>query len=175
MRHGLLAKTVVLPNEDGKLFETFFYLCIDRFSPVDDVEMSMVEDMAASIWRLRRAMAMENSIFESGMETRLDLSPIQQTTAAFCDPRYKEDLDRLQRYQARLQNTYQRALRNLALLRKIPRRPDPPPEELHLPNEPRTPCVCTKKDPQRPSPAPAPAVIRRPDPDIVPFDPLVSP
>src|SRR3954447_10868356 len=67
LRHGLLAQTVVLPNEDAKVFNTFFYLFIERFEPVDDIEMSMLEDMCASVWRLRRAMAMEKTTFEAGI------------------------------------------------------------------------------------------------------------
>jgi hypothetical protein len=137
IRHGLLANTIVLSNEDEKLFEELFYMLVRRFDPVDDVELSMIEELAASCWRLRRAFAIEKSILESGIAAHPDKSPIEQLAAAVRDPMGKDDLWRNQRYETRLQNTYQRALRGFALLRKLRA------ENSVLPNEPETPNVCT--------------------------------
>lgn len=77
---------------------------------------------------------------------------------AFCDPGSSLDLDRLQRDQVRQQNMYQRALRGLALMRKVPNRtPQPAPEPpARLRNEPRDLNVCNTDPAPRPQPAPAP-------------------
>jgi hypothetical protein len=136
LRHGLLAKTVVLSNEIEKLFKELFFMLVNRFNPVDDAEMSMIEDLAATYWRLRRACAIEKSILESGIASRPDQPPIEQITASFCDEANKDDLWRLQRHEARLQNMYQRALRGIVLLRKLPD------ANCVLQNEPETTNVC---------------------------------
>uniref|UniRef100_Q01VG7 Uncharacterized protein n=1 Tax=Solibacter usitatus (strain Ellin6076) TaxID=234267 RepID=Q01VG7_SOLUE len=67
LRHGLLAATVVLGNEDAKTFEGVFYMLIERFSPVDDIELSAIEEMAASHWRLRRVMSMERALLDAAI------------------------------------------------------------------------------------------------------------
>jgi hypothetical protein len=173
MRHGLLAATVVLSNEDAAQFEALFYLLVDRFHPVDDIEMSAIEEMAACYWRLRRAFAMETSLLESGIAAQFTGTPLEQTTAAFCDPNRQRSFELLHRYQTRLQNMYDRALRSLVTLRKLPKQ---------LPNEPRTPSVCTTQS-ARPTPIPPPAAPAPPDParppveaeEFEPLCPLVSP
>ena len=157
MRHGLLAKTVLLSNEDPAVFKQLFYMMIERFSPLDDVEMSMIEDMTAACWRLHRAMAMEKSILEAGIAARPNIPPIEQIAGSFSDSVNALDLDRLLRHQTRLQNIYQRALRGLAQLRKMAR----PEGTADLPNEPSAPIVCN-------------AASKHPVP-IQPKDPPVSP
>src|SRR4051812_31558263 len=79
LRHGLLARTVVLPNECAEVFEQLFNLLIERFSPVDDVEMSAIEEMAAAHWRLRRVIAMEHAILAKGIPQSREKLPLEQT------------------------------------------------------------------------------------------------
>ncbi len=110
LRHGLLAKTVVLANENPKCFEELFYLLVERFSPVDDVEMCAIEEMAAAHWRLHRAISMEHAILDKGIANCHEEVPAEQTAAAFCNPANLQSLALLNRYEARLQNMYQRAL-----------------------------------------------------------------
>lgn len=77
-------------------------------------------------------------------------SPIEQITGAFRDPRNKEDLALLHRYEARLHNLYQRTVRGIAGLRKLLT------ANLGLPNEPKNPLVCNTapnaQAPQTPHP-----------------------
>src|SRR6266849_818109 len=67
MRHGLLSQVVVLENEDPECFEKLFHMHVDRFSPVDDIEMGMIEEMSASYWRLRRTWAIESSLLDEAI------------------------------------------------------------------------------------------------------------
>jgi hypothetical protein len=177
LRHGLLAKTVVLSNERPETFEALFYLLIERFSPVDDVELSAIEEMAAAHWRMRRVMNMEHAILDAAIL----VDPHKRTAAAFSDPANQTTLLLLQRYEARFQNMYHRALRSLILLRKLPLRTAEP-------NEPNDLNVCNTELPEPtpirpPQPAEPPAealtehtdpfVIRLTSPDLefVPVDP----
>ena len=55
LRHGLLAKCVVLENESGPCFDHLISEHTARFAPADGVEFGMIEEMAAAYWRMRRA------------------------------------------------------------------------------------------------------------------------
>ncbi|MCU1238951.1 MAG: hypothetical protein JWP63_6918 [Candidatus Solibacter sp.] len=119
LRHGLLANVIVLPNEDPAVFEDLFYVLVGSFNPASEAEMSMIEELAATTWRVRRACAMEKTILEAGIADRPELSPMEQTTAAFRDAANRDDLNRLHRYETRLQNLYQRTVCGIAHLRKL--------------------------------------------------------
>lgn len=68
LRHGLLAKCVVLCNESLEGFEETFQQYIDRFQPVDEIEFTSVEEMAVNYWRLRRAWSIEPECLTSASE-----------------------------------------------------------------------------------------------------------
>ncbi len=166
LRHGLLANIVVLSNEDAKTFEGVFQMLIKRFSPVDDIELSAIEEMAAAHWRLRRAMSMEHALLERAILQTPDEDSADQLAAAFSDPATQATLALLQRYEARFQTMYNRALRSLALLRKLPpRTPDP--------NEPKdtsvTPSVSIAEPPPPAAPAPDPEPFTPSDVDFPPL------
>jgi hypothetical protein len=48
LRHGLLAKTVLVGKENPDSFNALYDLLLNRFAPVDDFELGMIEEMAAS-------------------------------------------------------------------------------------------------------------------------------
>jgi hypothetical protein len=176
MRHGLLAKILLLPDENKTTFQALFYMLVDRFSPVDDIEMAAIEEMAACHWRLRRAISMETAIMTEGMLQLPDAAG-DPSTAIFCDPGNYQKFELLGRYQTRLQNMYNRALRGLANVRKFPPRTGPPvtppvePEPiLPVPNEPKDPNVCNTELPAPTPIRPAQPVAEAP---VEPTDPFV--
>ena len=147
LRHGLLANIVVLSNEDAKTFEGVFQMLIERFSPVDDIELSAIEEMAAAHWRMRRVMSMERALLDAAILKNPGVGAAEELAAAFSDPATQATLALLQRYEARFQYMYNRALRTLALLRKLP--PHTP-----EPNEPKTPSVSIPAAPPPADPMP---------------------
>jgi hypothetical protein len=54
LRHGLLAKCVVLSNESPAGFQELHDQFVNRFGPADGVEDGLLEEMVAASWRLRR-------------------------------------------------------------------------------------------------------------------------
>src|SRR4051812_32866843 len=70
LRHGFRAKKILVGAESMAPFKPAFDPFIPRWSPVDDVEIGMVEEMAAAYWRLRRMWAMETEPIESAVETQ---------------------------------------------------------------------------------------------------------
>ncbi len=55
LRHGLSAKTVLLPAESHEQFQLLLDAHIQQFQPASPVEMDLVEAMAVARWRLRLA------------------------------------------------------------------------------------------------------------------------
>ncbi len=155
-RHGMLAQFVVLPNEDETVFRQLFDMLIERFSPVDDIELSAIEEMAAAHWRCRRVIAIEYTILNTALAACSGKVTFADTAAIFTDPAHLPTLTQLQRYETRVQNIYQRALRTLVLLRKLPKQapatvaePEAQPNAqpvAPVPNEPSVANVCNTED-----------------------------
>jgi len=63
LRHGLLAKSVILPirsrSEKRSHFDALLEQLIDELKPVGILEDMLVEKIAVSYWRLRRALRAE--------------------------------------------------------------------------------------------------------------------
>ena len=117
MRHGLLAKCVVVPGESGELFEAMLGQHLERFEPADGVEFAMVEDLAAAYWRMRRAWAMETAMLGEALgEQPPEGTGAARLARAFRALAAEPGLGLLHRYEARLHRMYQRALGNLAAL-----------------------------------------------------------
>jgi len=110
LRHGLRARTVVLPGENP---EEFHQLCDDlevEWHPQSRTEQFYVEQMAVSQWKLTRMEVGESAIFQDveGSTTRLD---------------------RLWQAEARMERSYSRAQRELERLQTSRRDQVQPPEE----------------------------------------------
>jgi hypothetical protein len=108
LRHGLRARTVVLPGENR---EEFNQLCDDlevEWHPRSRTEQFYVEQMAVSQWKLTRMEVGEVAIFEdvAGPTTKLPL------------------LDRLWQAECRLERSYARAQRELERLQNSRRQPN---------------------------------------------------
>lgn len=117
-----------MESEPTENFEILLNLHLEKFGPVDGVEFGMIEEMASSYWRQRRAWAIEKQMFDQAMLNQPDTLP--GLSAAFGELAETHKLQLLYRYQTALHRTYQRALYNLLLLRDIK------PDDAKLRNEP---------------------------------------
>jgi hypothetical protein len=130
VRHGLLAKIIVLEEEPDDAFKELFYAYAERFGPLDQVEIGMIEEMVATYWRLRRAWAIENRYFDTAMAVQQGPSPTDRLMSAFSSLSDANHLNLIHRYETRLHMMFQRAFRNLLTLRQLPKHPA-------IPNEPK--------------------------------------
>jgi hypothetical protein len=136
VRHGLLARCLVLEDESPEAFQALLAQHIDRLQPADPLELDLVEEMVAAAWRLRRSWAIETHMMDTvpaEPDSDSDTDPIDRITAAFKTLAASPVLPLMHRYETRLHMIYQRALHNLLLLRTaIPNEPSPisehPPE-----------------------------------------------
>ena len=154
LKHGLLADVIVLPGESPEGFDQLCEAHVTRFQPVDDVELSMLEELSAAYWRLRRGWAMENEILAEAMDSQPAAENLTETarlTAAFRQLATAPELALLHRYETRLHNIYNRTLRSLILVRKAAPSPPPPPPEPEPEPEP-APVAEAQPAPNRPVP-----------------------
>jgi hypothetical protein len=114
LRHGLCARTAVLPTENA---EEFHQLCADletEWQPQGRTEQYLLEQMAVSQWKAARAARMEFLLYDHGnlSEARARL------------------LEHVLKQQTRWERAYFKALRDLQSLQK------PRPPQFEPPGEP---------------------------------------
>jgi hypothetical protein len=126
IRHGLLAQCVVLTNESRENFDILLAQHIDHYRPADDVELSVVEELASAFWRLRRTWAIETRLYDDAIATREPGDEIGRLAAAFSGLASSPQLALLHRYEARLHHIRQRAFKNIHILRNTPPLPNEP-------------------------------------------------
>jgi hypothetical protein len=131
--HGLLADCVVLKNEPVENFQVLLGQHLDRFQPADGIELVMIEDMAAACWRMRRAWAIENRIFDNQVSPEPSIpDDLDKMAKVFAGPDGGPPaLGLLHRYEARLHLMYQRSLHNMLLLQAVARNNEPNPISEH--------------------------------------------
>jgi hypothetical protein len=146
VRHGLLARCVVLDNESRECFDRHHAQFLDCFRPANDVELGMIEEMIAASWRQRRALAIETRLLDLAIAKEPGDDELIRLAAAYTSLSQQPQSDLISRYETRLQRMFQRSLNNLLLLRSIElpnepgNRPVDPPDtvsvRIDLPNEP---------------------------------------
>ncbi len=126
LKHGLTARTVVLPNENDDEYADLLESYVQKFQPADPVEMDFVVEMVNAKWRQRRLFLIESGLYElqmlkqkEEMEAAYD-SYNESVEHAFAFRKLSESacLSMLSRTESRLERTYSRALRNLVQLRR---------------------------------------------------------
>lgn len=66
LRHGLTAKTVLLPSEDPEAYRKHCRAFFHRFAHRDEVERELVQQLADIQWRLARVPAVEAALLDAG-------------------------------------------------------------------------------------------------------------
>jgi hypothetical protein len=68
LKHGLLAKAAILPQEDRAEYERLLAGLAEHYQPVDMLEALHVEEIACIYWRLRRTLRVETAKIERNMK-----------------------------------------------------------------------------------------------------------
>jgi hypothetical protein len=131
LRHGLSAKSVLLPAESHEQFQLLLDAHIQQFQPANPVEMDLVEAMAVARWRLRRIWAIETSLLGPELERRAE-DMDEEFTEMSADDRLawvfqkladnNQSLSLLARYEGNLNRAFDRAFKQLNLLQAASRR-----------------------------------------------------
>jgi hypothetical protein len=59
LRHGLTARTAVLPTEDPEAYQGHIQQCLDEYAPANPTETQLVHEIANTAWRLNRIPLLE--------------------------------------------------------------------------------------------------------------------
>jgi hypothetical protein len=127
IRHGLLAKCVVMAGESSQGFDAILQQHVARFAPVDGVDQGYIEEMAAASWRIRRSWAMETRLFDDAVAAQPPGDERGRMADALGRLALRPEFALLHRYETRLHLTYQRALHNFLIVRQacMPNEPSP--------------------------------------------------
>jgi hypothetical protein len=69
MKHGILSGLAVLPHEDGDEFSNLLAALIEEHRPSGMTERTLVEELAAIIWRKRRVLLAEGAAINRGLRS----------------------------------------------------------------------------------------------------------
>ncbi len=185
IRHGFLAEPVVLDVERAPAFYDLLNDLIREHNAQTETQLNLIETMAMARWRIARLWAIEREILQTEMEKPEHESddPAANLTKAFRALADRDGiLGLLNRYEARLDRQYTRALNLLIKLADpdspltqfreinqttpIPLADTDPPSGTDLPA-----CPAAEDGSPRPSIEPQPA--RKPAPD--PFPSHINP
>src|SRR5581483_4673203 len=65
-RHSLCSKVLVLPSEEMNAYNAFLAKMREGYLPAGPLEDELVTEIVENRWRLKRARALDNSIFSAG-------------------------------------------------------------------------------------------------------------
>jgi hypothetical protein len=68
LRHGMFSQQVVLPGEDVEEFNQLRRDSIRKFNPRDGVELRLVEQIVAALWKLERLQGVELRLYKAKTE-----------------------------------------------------------------------------------------------------------
>jgi hypothetical protein len=123
VKHGFFARDLVLPGEDPDELSELKLGLLKRLNPRDALELTMVDAMVADLWKLRRVRKAERDLFIKADEAARAPGQATPTDAGIllagmlCNDQSEQNLDRLHRYEKRLENSVFRAMRELRRLR----------------------------------------------------------
>jgi hypothetical protein len=82
VRHGLTAETVIQLLEDPEDYHAFEMSVTADYDPDSAVERELVLRLASLLWRLRRAISIETSLFQVQYENHPDPNELPEAGAA---------------------------------------------------------------------------------------------
>lgn len=133
VRHGVFAKHLLLPGEDPAELSTLKGEMLQRLNPRDGLELRLVERVTVALWKLQRLQRAEQALHTSAMikferpadpylHERCGMGagdvPTVEQVRMTMSAKQIEELERLQSYEYRLENSINRTLRQLAKLQK---------------------------------------------------------
>ena len=117
-RHGLTARTAVLPTEDPEAHQRHVQQFLDEYQPATATETQLVHEIANTAWRLNRIPFLEADLLSQHLrpQTLIPLSPRSDCTARASPASSKKPLDQLRDIQEERRHPERRQLNEAAEL-----------------------------------------------------------
>ena len=122
--HGLLSREVLIEGEDGAVLTKMTDALRDEMQPIGELESFLVDRLAAEMWRMRRALAVErknadvakyrvlNAMFPEETYGKGDAQQMAAETAMITD----SDTEKIMRYATMIERSFYRAMHELQRL-----------------------------------------------------------
>jgi len=117
LKHGLTAKTVLLPGEDPAEYQTFTQSMTKDLAPGDAVESSLAQELIDLQWRLQRVPRLEASILADEIPDFKALNNVS-LHAARLKRQYSATLKEFQQFQKARNQREQLEMEQAAILRR---------------------------------------------------------
>ena len=126
LRHGLTARTAVLPSEDPAAYDSHHQQFRDEYQPATPTESQLVRELADTSWRLNRI-----PLIEARLLSGQDSLPIRETHRLFQSlgvqsnrlfRQFHKTLDQLRAIQADRRQLERRQLKHAAALYELHKR-----------------------------------------------------
>jgi hypothetical protein len=131
VRHGLTTKLhVVLPGEDRQFYNQILESLQNDYSPANTQEDMLVQQIAEHYWRLIRVRNMETGSLEGALKSvaeKFGVNPaetddlVRGSNLAITMSKSEGIFSKLHRYEAAIERSYYRAIRELQKLQKTPK------------------------------------------------------
>jgi hypothetical protein len=130
LRHGMTAKTVVLPHENADNYNEMRTALIEDYAPANTQELMLVDQIAVGYWRTIRARRFETAMFDNHLRNKKrvhgkDQSPNDRDDegcAVILQVTDPKDLQNYFRYDATISRDYYRAIATLEKMQAARRR-----------------------------------------------------
>jgi len=139
LKHGLSARTTLLPSEDLATFERHVQQFLDEYKPATPTEDHLVHELANAAWRLKRIPLLEASLLTRSMDPAVASSPdaaIKALSALSLHGHrvsriFEKTLDQLRKVQAERREREQQQLKDAAALSELHRHKGVPWQPAH--------------------------------------------
>ena len=102
-RHGLTSARLIVRDDEREEFDELQSSLLEEIRPQGALETDIFSHLLHASWNLRRLRRLEAELFSDGIDPLTDSGKDQE-------------MDRLARYQARIERSYYRALKELRVL-----------------------------------------------------------
>jgi len=126
-KHGMYSSSIVLVHESPEAYEALRQKYLAELTPTSQIQIDLVDQMVAAMWRLRRLAAMETAALDHAVDahraqvdaTYIDLDAETRAHLAFDKINTSSpSLSSYNRFQSSQIRIYDRSLRNLRLLQE---------------------------------------------------------
>ena len=125
VKHGLTAKTLILPNENPDHFREMFKSYFDLFRPANQKEVDLVSAIVAARWRLSRVWSYQTAVLDQEIDTQAaqfrkrlgEIDEDMRGALAFSVVAGNKDYATALRADIRMTRKYRRAIDDLRCLR----------------------------------------------------------
>ena len=130
LKHGLAAKTLVLPHEDNTAYEEVRASLYSQYEPATPQECMLVDQLASAWWRTLRVRQIETDMLDLQIRTLNNQYPEKEKTkttdrqalAVRFVTESEKDFVNFMRYDAQIERAFYRALNTLEKLQSERRR-----------------------------------------------------